>query len=149
MASVRPGWLVALCAALVVGMGWAPWLTTAVSGGGHANAMGGMQGSLQVPTQFGAGQLIVLLAAGLLVAGAMAARGLSPRAASAAALVLSLLIVAAAVWYFRLNVKGDVHPGWGLYVCGGIAVVAVALSVWGLIAALTGRGARRPYHPQP
>lgn len=149
MAALRPGWLVALCAALVVVTAWLPWLTTGVNGGGRANAMGGHIGSLEVPKSFGAGQLIVLLGAALVVAGAMAARGLSPRAASAATLLLSSLIVAAAVWYYVLNVKPPVAAGWGLYLGMSIAVVAVALSVWAVVASLTGRGSRRPSRTSP
>lgn len=144
MVAVRPGWLVALCATSVAVSAWLPWLTTSVNGGGYANAMGGHGGSLGVPKSFSAGQLIVLLAATLLVAGAMAARGLSPRAASAAALVISLLIVAATVWYYQLNVTADVSLTYGFYVATSIAGVAVALSVWGVIASLTGRGSRQP-----
>lgn len=141
---LRPGWLVALCALLVAVSAWLPWLTTTVDGGGYANAMGGHGGSLGVPRSFSAGQLIVLLAATLIVAGAMAARGLSPRAASAAALTISLLIVASTLWYYQLNVKPDVSLSYGFYLAVGIGAVAVALSVWGLIAALSGRGSRRP-----
>ncbi|MGK2881504.1 MAG: hypothetical protein ACSLE6_12160 [Mycobacterium sp.] len=148
MVRVRPGWLVALCAALVVVTAWLPWLTTTVDGGGRASAIGGAGGSMHVPHTFGAGQLIVLLAATLVVAGAMAARGLSPRSASIAALVLSLLIVASAVRYYQVNVAAPVSPGYGLYLGGGIGVVAAALSLWAVVAALSGRGSRRPpRHP--
>ena len=89
-----PGWLVALCAVLLAITVWLPWLTTGADGGGHANAIGGTVGSLVLPARFGAGQLIALLASTLLVAGAMAARGLSSRVASVAALAVSLLLVA-------------------------------------------------------
>ncbi len=85
-----PGWLVALCAAILAITVWLPWLTTRADGGGRANAMGGTVGNLVLPARFGAGQLIALLASMLIVAGAMAARGLSARAASTAALAISL-----------------------------------------------------------
>ena len=73
----RPGWLVALCAAILAVSAWLPWLTTTADGGGRANAIGGTVGNLVLPPRFGAGQLIVL-ASTLIVAGAMAARGCRP-----------------------------------------------------------------------
>ncbi|BCI55126.1 membrane protein [Mycolicibacterium litorale] len=138
---LRPGWLVALCAAVLAVSAWLPWLTTSADGGGRASAIGGTVGSLVLPPRFGAGQLIVLLSAVLVVAGAMAARGLSERAASAAALAVSLLIVAMTVWYHRINVQDAVHAGYGLYVGGGMAIAAVLCSVWSLVAAMS-RGRR-------
>src|SRR5271156_6303516 len=74
---LHPGWLVAVFAAIVSASAWMPWLTTTVGGGGWANAIGGSHGSLVLPRGFGAGQLIVLLSSTLLVAGAVAGRGLS------------------------------------------------------------------------
>ena len=70
---------------------------------------------------FGVGQAIVLLAATLIVAGAMAARGLSARVASSAALAISVLLVVLTVWYYRLYVYAPVSAGWGLYLgrCDG------------------------------
>lgn len=133
----RPGWLVTLCAVILTVSAWLPWLTTAADGGGRANAIGGTVGSLVLPPRFGAGQLIVLLAAMLIVAGAMSARGLSARLASAAALVLSLLIVAMTAWYYTINVEPPVSAGYGLYVGGGLAVAAVLFSVWSLIASIS------------
>jgi fucose 4-O-acetylase-like acetyltransferase len=138
MVRPRPGWLVALCAALVAVSAWLPWLTTGEDGGGHANAIGGTVGNLILPPQFGAGQLIVLLASALIVAGAMAARDLSARVASIAALVISLLLVALTMWYYRINVHPPVSAAYGLYVGLAIAVAAVALSVWALVASLLG-----------
>ena len=135
MVRLRPGWLVALCAAVIVISGWLPWLTTAANGGGHASAIGGTVGSLELPHRFGAGQLIVLLASTLIVAGAMAARGLSPRTAAMAAFAISLTIGALTVWYFRLNVHGVVAAGYGLYIGGAASIGAVVFAVWAVFAA--------------
>ncbi|BBY19657.1 hypothetical protein [Mycolicibacterium litorale] len=136
---LRPGWLVAFCAAVLAVSAWLPWLTTTADGGGRASAIGGTAGSLVLPPRFGAGQLIVLLASVLVVAGAMAARGLSERAASVAAVAVSLLIVGMTVWYHRINVHEPVQAGYGLYVGGGVALAAVLCSVWSLIAAMNRR----------
>lgn len=138
---LRPGWLVALCAAVLAVSAWLPWLTTTADGGGRASAIGGTAGSLVLPPRFGAGQLIVLLAAVLVVAGAMAARELSERSAAVAAVAVSLLIVGMTVWYYRINVQTPVEPAYGLYVGAGAAVAAVVCSVWSLIRAVS-RGAR-------
>ncbi|WP_102143345.1 hypothetical protein [Mycobacterium hubeiense] len=137
MVRPHPGWLVALCAAILAVSAWLPWLTTQADGGGRANAIGGTVGNLVLPPRFGAGQLIVLLASTLIVAGAMAARGLSARLASAAALVISLLLVALMVWYYHINVKAPVAAGYGFFVGTGLAVVAVVCSVWALMVALS------------
>jgi hypothetical protein len=132
----RPGWLVAFFALLISASAWMPWLTTAVNGGGWANAIGGAHGNLELPKGFGAGQLIVLLASTLMVTGAMVGRGLSAKLASVAALVISLLLAALTVWYYKLNVKGSVSAEYGLYV-GGVGVAcAVACSIAAVIAAL-------------
>jgi hypothetical protein len=99
--------------------------------------------SLQLPPGFGAGQLIVLLASALLVAGAMLGRGLSVKPASLAALIISLLIVALVAWYYKLNVNPPVSAEYGLYVGGVAAVGAVACSVVSLIVAVaSGRSGR-------
>ena len=63
----------AFFALVISASAWLPWLTTAVNGGGWANAIGGTHGNLELSRGFGAGQLIVLLASTLLVAGAMVA----------------------------------------------------------------------------
>ncbi|MBV8928555.1 MAG: hypothetical protein JO152_05460 [Mycobacteriaceae bacterium] len=131
----RPGWLVALCAAVIAVSCWLPWLTTAAKGGGHASAIGGSVGSIVLPDRFGAGQLIVLLASALIVAGAMTARGLSPRAAALAAFGISLAIGALTLWYFRLNVHGLVAAGYGLYIGGVAAIGAVVFSTWAVFSA--------------
>ena len=102
-----------------------------------------------LPSRFGAGQLIVLLSAVLIVTGAMAARDLSPRLASAAALVISLLIAFLTWFYYHLNVSPPVVAGYGLYVGAACAPAALACSVWALAAALlgarAGHGASEPF----
>jgi hypothetical protein len=133
MTRLRPGWLVALFAAVLSVSTWLPWLTTTVNGGGHANAIGGVVGSLALPPRFGVGQLIVLLASVLLVAGAMAGRGISGRAASLAALVISLLAAALVVWYYHLNVVAPVSAGYGIYLGAAGAAGAAICSLWALI----------------
>jgi hypothetical protein len=140
---LRPGWLVAFFALLVSASAWMPWLTTAAGGGGWANAIGGTHGNLILPKGFGAGQLIVLLSSTLLVAGAMVGRGLSAKIASVAALVISLLIVALTVWYYKLNVNPPVSAEYGLYVGAVAAAFAVACSLMAVIMALaSGRPTR-------
>ena len=140
---LRPGWLVAFFALVVSASAWMPWLTTTVSGGGWANAIGGTHGSLELPPGFGAGQLIVLLSTILLVAGAMAGRGLSVKFASIAALIISLLIVALTAWYYKLNVNPPVSAEYGLYVGAVGAVCAVACSVVSVIAAVAAARSNR------
>lgn len=133
MSRVRPGWLVALCGAIVSVSAWLPWLT---ANGGRVSAIGGIFGDLPTPKPgFGVGQLIVLLASVLIVAGAMSARGFSARIASTAALAISVLLVVLAVWYYRLYVYPPVSAGYGLYLGAAVAVVAVVLSVWAMVAA--------------
>jgi hypothetical protein len=136
MFRLRPGWLVALCALIVAVSAWFPWLTSTADGGGRANAIGGIAGAMPVPPPgFGLGQLIVLLASSLIVAGAMSARGISTRMASAVALAISVILVVAAAWYYRLYVYPPVSAGYGLYTAGAVALVAVLLSVWAMLAA--------------
>jgi hypothetical protein len=136
MSRIRPGWLVALFAATLSVSVWLPWLTTGTGGGGWANAIGGSIGSLHLPGRFGQGQLIVLLASALLVAGAMVGRGLLAKSASIAALVISLLVAALTVRYYDVNVKPPVSAAYGLYVGGGAAAAAVVCSVWASVSAL-------------
>jgi hypothetical protein len=141
MARLRPGWLVALCAAIFAVSAWLPWLTTRADGGGRANAIGAIVGNLPVPPPgFGVGQLIVLLAATLIVAGAMAARGLSARLASSAALANSVLLVVLTMWYYRLYVYPPVSAGYGFYLGAAVAIAAVLLSVWAMVAAWAAAG---------
>jgi hypothetical protein len=142
MARLRPGWLVTLCAAILAVSVWLPWLTTPALGGGRANAIGGTVGSLELNHGFGAGQLIVLLTSTLLVAGAMTARGLSTRAASIGALVISLLIAALTGWYFHLYVSPPVSASYGFYLGAAGAAGAIAFSVWALVEALMSERAR-------
>lgn len=137
------GWFVALFAVIVSISVWLPWLTTAFGGGGRASAIGGSVGSVALPPWFGVGQLIALLAATLLVAGAMVARSLFTRLAAVAALVISLLITALTVWYYHLNVVAPITAGYGLYVGAAGAIGAVACSAWALGSAAAG-GGRRP-----
>lgn len=136
MARVRPGWLIALCAAILSGSAWLPWLTTTANGGGHASAIGGSVGVIVLPPRFGVGQLIVLLASVLLVAGAMIGRELFARLAAVVALAVSVFIGALGVWYYQLNVVAPITPGYGLYI-GCVAVVgALGCSVWALVTAV-------------
>ncbi|KUI40936.1 hypothetical protein AU198_16600 [Mycobacterium sp. GA-1199] len=133
MSRVRPGWLVAMCGAIVSVSAWLPWLT---ANGGRVSAIGGIFGDLPAPKPgFGVGQLIVLLASLLIVAGAMSARGFSARIASTAALAISVLLVVLAVWYHRLYVYSPVSAGYGLYIGAAMAVVAAVLSVWAMVTA--------------
>ncbi len=142
MVRLSPGWLVAFCAAMLAAAVWLPWLTTRAAGGGRANALGGVVGTLTLPPHFGAGQLIALLASALIVAGAMAARGLSARVASSAALAISVLIAVLTMWYYRLYVHPPVAAGYGLYIGAGVTVLAIVLSVWAMAVAwaAVGRG---------
>jgi len=133
----RPGWLVVLSAAVVAVSGWLPWLTTRVGGGGHASAIGGTFGSLVLPPRFGPGQLIVLLASALIVAGAMTARGLAARLSAIAALLISALLALLTVWYYHINVKPPVAAGYGFYIGAGAVAGAVAFSIWAVISSLT------------
>ena len=142
MFRLSPGWLVAFCAAVLAATVWLPWLTTRAAGGGRANALGGVVGTLTLPPHFGAGQLIALLASMLIVAGAMAARGLSARVASSAALAISVLIAVLTMWYYRLYVHPPVAAGYGLYVGAGVTVLAIVLSVWAMAVAWAADGRR-------
>jgi fucose 4-O-acetylase-like acetyltransferase len=135
MPRLIPGWLVAFCAAILAVAVWLPWLTTRAEGGGRANAVGGVVGTLSLPPHFGAGQLITLLASTLIVAGAMAARGLSPRAASSAALAISVLIAVLTMWYYRLYVHPPVAAGYGFYIGATVTSLAIVLSVWAMVVA--------------
>lgn len=128
----------ALFATALLGSAWMPWLGTEVNGGGWANAIGGTHGSLELPRGFGAGQLIVLLSSTLLVAGAMVGRGLSVRAASIAALVISLLIGALMVLYYQRNVNAPVSAEYGLYVGAVAAACAMLCALWAVAAAAFG-----------
>ncbi|WP_067967373.1 hypothetical protein [Mycolicibacter icosiumassiliensis] len=136
MTRSRPGWLIALCAAILSVSAWLPWLTTSASGGGHASAIGGSAGAIALPPRFGVGQLIVLLAAVLLVAGAMVARELFTRLAAVVAVLDSVLLSALGFSYYRLNVVAPISPGYGLYI-GAVAVAgALGCSVWALVTAV-------------
>jgi hypothetical protein len=135
MTRLRPGWLVVLFATVIAISGWLPWRTTAADGGGHSNAMGGTTGSIVHLSKFDAGQLIVLLASGLIVAGAMTARNLSVRISAVVALVLSLSIGGLTIVYYQQKVHPPVDASWGLYISAVATVLAVICSVWGLLIA--------------
>jgi hypothetical protein len=135
MVRPRPGWLVTSCAAVVAASCWLPWLTTRANGGGHASAIGGTFGSILLPHRFDAGQLIVLLASTLIVAGAMTARELSARVASVTALGISVLIGVLTMWYYHLNVRPPVAAGYGLYLGAAGAAGALLFSVWAVVSA--------------
>lgn len=142
MTRLRPGWLVALCAGVLAVSVWLPWLTTN-GGAGRVTGIGGTVGDIDVlPHRFGVGQLIVLLTSTLLVAAAMAARGLSAKWAAGAALVISLLIAVLLYWYYRSYVGAGVSVGYGLYVAVVGVVGAVAFSMWTVVATVAGGGAR-------
>jgi len=131
MARLRPGWFVVLCAAVLLVSAWLPWLT---SGGGRANAIGGKVGGIGVPPPgFGVGQLIVVMSSTLIVAAAMAARGLYPRISSTAALANSVFLTVMVAWYFHLYVAAPVSAGYGLWVGGAAMVIAVVLSVMTMV----------------
>ena len=143
MVRLRPGWLVVLFAAVIAVSGWLPWRTTTANGGGHSSAIGGTFGSyFSPPPKFDAGQLIVLLASGLIVAGAMTARGRSARMSAVAALVLSLSIGGLTVVYYQQKIHPTVDVGYGLYIGAVATVVAAVCSVWALVSALS--SARAP-----
>jgi hypothetical protein len=136
MARLRPGWLVVLCAVVVLVSAWLPWLTTGADGGGRANAIGGKNGHIGYPPDgFGVGQLIVLLASTLIVAAAMSARSLSPRITSTAALGISVLLAVMALWYYRLYVISPIAAGYGFYVAVAATLAAGALSVLAMVVA--------------
>ncbi|HZQ34056.1 MAG TPA: hypothetical protein VFB19_20255 [Mycobacterium sp.] len=137
MTRLRPGWLVVAFAVVIAISGWLPWRTKTADGSGHASAIGGVVGNIAVPSKFDAGQLIVLLASTLIVAGAMAARGLSARMSSVAALVISLCIGGLTFVYYHQKIHPGMAAGYGLYI-GAVATGAAAVcSVWALLAALS------------
>ncbi len=57
------------------------------------------------------------------------------RLASASALAISVLLLVLVVWYYRLYVYSPVTAGWGLYLGAAMAILAVLLSVWAMVAA--------------
>jgi hypothetical protein len=138
---VRPGWLTVLLAVVLVVSAWMPWLTTSAGGGAHANAIGGKRGGYDfgIPQHFGAGQLMVLLTATLIVAGAMSARGISARVSSLVALALSLVLMALQVWYYSTNVHPPVAAGYGMYLAAVLTIGAVLCSLWAFVVALSAR----------
>jgi hypothetical protein len=75
----------------------------------------------------------VVLSSTLIVAAAMAARGLSARVASTAALSISVLLTVLTWWYFRLYVAPPIAAGYGLYVGGVATAVAIVVSVLAMV----------------
>ena len=136
MARLRPGWLLVLCAVGLSISSWFPWLTTSALGGGRASAIGGTVGSITLPSRFGPGQLIVLLASALVVLGAMVARDLAPRPAAAVAVVISVSVVVLMWWYHDANVRPPVGAGYGRDVGAAFACGLLVCSVWALASAL-------------
>ena|ERR1700736_4902730 len=133
---LRPGWLVVLFAAVVAMSAWLPWRTTV---GGQISAIGWPWPQGSAPSKFDAGQLILLLASTLMVAGAMTARGLSSRLSAVAALVLSLSIGGLTMVYYSQKVHPPFDAAYGLYIGAAGAVAAGICSLWALLAALTSR----------
>jgi hypothetical protein len=76
----------------------------------------------------------------LIVAGAMAARDLSPRFAASAAVLISMLITGLTWYYYRLNVTPPVAAGYGLYVGAVCGISAAVCSFWAAVAAMTRGG---------
>ena len=136
MTRLRPGWLLAFCAAAISACAWLPWLTTSADGGGRSSAIGGSLGSIVLPARFGGGQLIVLLSSVLIVLGAMVAREISPRLAATAAVMVSLLLAALTWWYYRANVAAPVAAGYGFYLGAVLVFSAVLCSVWAVVVTL-------------
>ena len=137
MTRLRPGWLVVAFGVVIAISGWLPWRMNTAGLPGHSSAIGGVVGHIAVPSKFDAGQLIVLLASTLIVAGAMAARGLSERMSAVAALVISLCIGGLTFVYYHQKIHPGVGAGYGLYI-GAVATAAAAIcSVWALLAALS------------
>ncbi len=132
----HPGWSVAVCAVLVFASSWMPWLHSA---DGRANAVGGVVGALPRSDGFGAGQLVLWLAAVLLVTGAMIGRGISTLTSSIGALTVSLLLVATVTWYYRDNVTASIAAGYGLFTAAAAVAGATGCSVWALLVALRDR----------
>jgi len=147
MTRLRPGWLVALCGLALSVCVWLPWLTTSARGGGRASAIGGTFGSITLPPHFGPGQLIVLLAAALVVLGALVAREISPRLAALAAVVISLLVTVLSWWFYRANVAPPIAAGYGIYLGWVSAGGALVCSVWALAANLLAGADQRRGNP--
>lgn len=142
MFSLRPGWLVVLFAVVIAISGWLPWRSTTADGGGHSSAIGGIVGHIPTLPKFDAGQLIVLLASTLIVAGAMTARGLSERLSAVAALLLSLSIGGLTVVYYHQKVHPPVAAAYGLYISAAATAAATICASWALFSAFS--AARMP-----
>lgn len=131
----RVGWLLTLAGVVLATTVWLPWIHTSAGGGGRASAIGGTVGSVVLPPGFGAGQLVLLLAVLLIVAGAMVGQSIVRRYAGIAAAILAVGELGCAAIYYRTNVHGPIAVAYGLWIAVGAAVIAFALSV---LAALPG-----------
>ncbi|AKP57132.1 putative transmembrane protein [Mycobacteroides abscessus subsp. abscessus] len=130
----RAGWLIAFTG-LVIGFSvWLPWLRTSASGGGRANAIGGATGSVVLPAGFGAGQLILLVSALLVVAGCMVGQHILHRIAPVAAGALALVLLALELLYYRTNIKPPIVTGYGFWVAICASAIAVALAIVALLS---------------
>ena len=143
MAGPRPGWLVALSAALVCRSAWLP-LTTSFIRAADVQRGSRTFGSITLPSRFGTGQLIVLLSSVLIVAGAMVARSLSPSSRGHHRTGPVVGDRDTHLVHYRLNVHSPVVAGYGFYLGAVFGVASVLCSVWALIAVfLGGRRIRR------
>jgi hypothetical protein len=144
MARLHPGWLVVLCATVLLVSSWLPWLTTTAGNGAHATGIGSKVGNIGVPPEgFGVGQLIVLLSSTLIVAAAMAARSLYPRITSTAALSISVFLTVMVAWYYHLYVAKPIAAGLGLWIGGSAMIVAVVLSILTMVVGWAQASRRR------
>lgn len=78
----------------------------------------------------------MLLASVLIVLGALVGRGISPRLAATAAVVISVLTAILTWWFYRANVQSPVAAGYGLYLGAGCVLALLGCSVWALVAVL-------------
>lgn len=141
MSPPAPGWMLTLCATALSVSAWLPWLTTSAGDGGRASAIGGTFGDITLPSRFGPGQVLALLASVLIVLGALSARGLAARLAATAAVVVSLSVGVLTWWYFHANVRPPISAGYGFYLGASFALGALGCSIWALVAALRTRAA--------
>ncbi|MBA0048145.1 hypothetical protein [Mycobacterium sp. NPDC050853] len=130
----RAGWLIAFAGLVMAVSVWLPWLRTSASGGGRANAIGGAIGSVVLPAGFGAGQMILLVSALLVVAGCMVGQNILHRVAPIAAGVLALGLLGLELLYYRTNIKAPIVTGYGFWVAIAVSAIAVALSIVALLS---------------
>ncbi|WP_078282653.1 hypothetical protein [Mycobacteroides franklinii] len=130
----RVGWLIAFTGLVMAFSVWLPWLRTSASGGGRANAIGGATGSVVLPSGFGAGQMILLVSALLVVAGCMVGQHILHRIAPVAAGVLALALMGLELLYYRTNIKPPIATGYGFWVAISASAIAVALAIVALLS---------------